>query len=157
STNDTDFTLTNSILTRADGGSFTLANIESAQLTGGASPNRFTVSGWTHAATLDGGANTDTIISSNDTDFVLADALLTRNDGGSFTLANIENAELTGGASANRFTVSGWTHAATLDGGANTDTIISSNDTDFVLADALLTRSDGSSFTLANIENAELT
>ena len=157
SSNDTDFVLADALLTRGDGASFTLASIESAQLTGGASANKFTVSGWSKTATIDGGAGTNTIISSNDTDFVLADALLTRGDGASFTLTSIQTAQLTGGASDNKFTVSGWSHSATLDGGAGSNTIISTNDANFNLSDTSLTRSDGSSFTLTTIRNAQLT
>ena len=48
----------------------------------------------------------------------ITDVLLTRTDGASFTLVSIENAQLTGGASANTFTVSGWTRTAALDGAA---------------------------------------
>ena len=97
------------------------------------------------------------VVSANDQDFVLSDALLTRSDGSNFALTSIEEAQLTGGASANKFTVSGWSKTATIDGGSSNDTIISSNDTNFTLANGLLTRSDGSSFTLASIENAQLT
>ena len=46
-----------------------------------------------------GGAGLDTVVSANNTDFVLNNSLLSRSDGASFALASIERAELTGGIS----------------------------------------------------------
>ena len=51
--------LTNTSLARATLGTLTLANIEVADLTGGAGVNAFTVSSWTGSATLRGDANND--------------------------------------------------------------------------------------------------
>ena len=54
--------------------------------------------------------------------------------------------------------MSGWTGTATIDGaGGTADTIVSSNDAGFILTNALLTRSTGGVFNLANVERATLT
>jgi autotransporter-associated beta strand protein len=63
---------------------------------------------------FDGGIGTDTVIESADIDFTLASTTLTGL--GTDTLASIERANLTAGASANTFTVQGWTGVATLTG-----------------------------------------
>ncbi len=154
---DANQTLTNALLTGT--GSDTLAGIEAATLTGGAGDNTFTVTGWTGTAIIDGaGGTADSIVSSNNANFVLANALLTRSTGGSFTLANVEQATLTGGAGNNTFTVSGWTNSATINGaGGTADIIVSSNDANFLLTNALLTRSTGGVFNLANVERTTLT
>ena len=59
SRDDASFTLSNSLLTRSTGGSFTLRTITRAFLTGGPSANSFTV-GWTGRAVLNGGLGGDT-------------------------------------------------------------------------------------------------
>ncbi|MDP2989064.1 MAG: calcium-binding protein, partial [Kiritimatiellota bacterium] len=124
-------TLTDTLLTGT--GNDTLVSIEDAWLTGGAGNNRFTVSGWTGGtATIDGAGGTDTIVSSNDSDFVLTDALLTRSTGSVFTLSNIENASLTGGNGDNLLDASAFTAGnVTLSGGNGNDTLLggSGNDT----------------------------
>ena len=63
---------------------------------------------------FDGGIGTDTVIESADIDFTLASTTLTGL--GTDTLASIERANLTAGASANTITVQGWTGGATLTG-----------------------------------------
>ncbi|HYH68769.1 MAG TPA: Calx-beta domain-containing protein [Urbifossiella sp.] len=116
STNDADFVLGNFQLSRSDGAIFSLFGISLADLAGGAGDNRFTVSGWNLSARLDGRGGNDTVVSSNDADFDLNDGQLTRSTFGTFDLASIERAELTGGASANTFRVQGYSGIATLDG-----------------------------------------
>ena len=59
STNNANFTLSNSSLTRSTGGTFTLQGITKATLTGGAGANTFTVSDWTALAQLDGAGGDD--------------------------------------------------------------------------------------------------
>jgi hypothetical protein len=58
--NNANFTLTDTLLARSSGGSFTLDSIELAELTGGSNANSFSVSNWTGTATLDGAGNSDT-------------------------------------------------------------------------------------------------
>src|SRR5262249_39564949 len=134
-----------------------LANVERASLTGGAGDNTFTVSGWSGQATPDGGARSDRVVSANDADFTLTNTQLVRSTGGTFTLAGIERAALSGGAGANAFTVTNWTGAVTLDGGAGVDRVISSNDANFTLTDSSLSRSTGGTIALTGIEGAALT
>ena len=134
-----------------------LSGISHAVLTGGPSDNRFTVSGWSGQATITGGGGTDTILSVNDADFTLTDALLTRSTGGTFQLVGIDRAQLTGGPGDNTFTVSGWTYDATLTGGGGIDTVVSTNNEDFALDNSLLVRSDGAQIVLSGILVAVLT
>ena len=58
--NNANFTLTDTLLARSSGGSFTLDSIELAELTGGSNANSFSVSNWTGTATLNGAGNSDT-------------------------------------------------------------------------------------------------
>src|SRR5262249_31378479 len=97
-----NFTLSDTLLTWAQSGTFALVSIEEARLTGTARQNLFTVSGWTGTAVLDGGFSDpsapDTVISRNDADFTLNDGELIRTAGGKttrFTLWNISAAQLT--------------------------------------------------------------
>ncbi len=161
---DSDFTLTDASLAFANGGTpYTLAlnnSFEQASLTGGASSNTFTVSGWSGSGTLHGGsAGFDTVSATNDVDFVLTDSLLTRQGPPvtTFGLTSIESARLTGGASANRFEMSGWTGNAALTGGGNQDTIIAENDVaGFTLTDTQLARTGRNTVSFMSIEAAEL-
>jgi Ca2+-binding RTX toxin-like protein len=155
---DTDFILTDTSLV---GGPVTgtdlLSGNERVQLTGGAGDNTFTVTGASGlAVTLTGGAGSDTVVSVNDADFTLANALLTRSTGGPVALSGIERAQLTGGAGNNNFTVSGWTGAATLAGGGGADKVFATGGGDFSLSDTLLTHSTGGTFALSGITLARL-
>lgn len=86
--------------------------------------------------TLAGGDGTDTLVESGNLSFTLNDANLFKSDGQIEALISIENAQLTGGVSANTFTLTGWTGSATLDGGGHgADRFIMQASADFVLAD----------------------
>ena len=154
-----NFTLTNTVVTRSVGRDITLRRIEEATLIGDAQDNTFTVTDWTRTATLaNGGGGNDEVVSVNNVDFTLTDALLTRSSGAEFELVGINSAQLTGGDRNNTFTVSGWTGKAELDGSGNTrDRVISTNDTDFDLNFGVITRSDGAQFNIRNIEETEIT
>lgn len=157
---DQDFVLSNTALVRSGRGNVSLANFETATLTGGAGNNAFDVSGWNKVATINGGAGTDRIIAMNDVDFTLSDTSLARTGFGAITLAALETATLSGGASANRFTISGWTKTALVDGMGGADTIVSVLDANYTLSDAALVRTAGTvtaTFTLQNMEGASLT
>jgi hypothetical protein len=118
---DTNFTLTADTLTLANGGTFYLINIQNVLLTGGPSGSTFDVGGWAGLATLTGVGGTNTVVASHGGNFVLTDSSLALSGGGSFTLVNVHNAVLTGGASGSTFDLRGWTGTATLNslGGAN--------------------------------------
>jgi hypothetical protein len=73
--------------------------------------------------TLNGGADTDQIVESRDANFDLGDATLTISPTETDTLVDVEEADLTGGASANIIDASDFSGTATLMGGDNDDTI----------------------------------
>jgi Ca2+-binding RTX toxin-like protein len=155
-TGDVNFTLTNTTLTGL--GTDSLTDVQEAVLNGGAGANTFDLSGFTGAATIAGGANTDAIVAAGDVDFALADALLTRTGRGTITLSSIENATLTGGAGPNDFDISGWSGPITLDGGATgADVVIDSRDENFTLTNAQLVRSVAPTVNLTHINRANLT
>ena len=112
-----NFTLDNTLLQSSGRGDIALQGIDQANLFGGADDTRFTVSDWTGTATLNGGGGTNRVVSTNDANFTLSNSLLTRSNGGSFTLQSITRATLTGGVSANSFSVAGWTGVVELNGG----------------------------------------
>src|SRR5262249_30430536 len=116
---DANFTLAfNSLI---GPGSDSLISIEQARLTGGISPNSFTVTDWTGNATLDGGSSTDRIVWAGGANLVLTSALLSSSAGSSFSLQGIEEAELTGGFGDNSFDASTFPGAVTLNGGSGND------------------------------------
>jgi RHS repeat-associated protein len=121
-TTDSSFTLTDTSL--SGNGTDTLNGIELASLSGDASSNSFTVSGWTGRATIDGGSGIDRIIALNDAQFRLTATELQRSVAGSIALVGIEEASLTGGASANMLDASHFTGSTTLDGGSGNDTLL---------------------------------
>ncbi len=87
----------------------------------GSSGDRLT--GETGSDTLDGGMGTDTIIETADQDFDLGESSLIGMITGSDTLIDIEQALLTGGASANVIDAADFNGSATLLGLAGADTI----------------------------------
>jgi hypothetical protein len=120
-TNAGNFALTNTALSRTGRQQLALTRMENASLTGDANDNRFAVSLWTGTATLNGLGGVNEVVSANDADFTLSNTNLTRSTGGDFTLQGIGEATLTGGASANTFTVSGWTGTVDLNGSGGGD------------------------------------
>ena len=130
-TEDTDFVLTDSSLTRASGEVDTLDNIEIADLTGGTSANVFDVTGWTGSGSLDGndGAipHVDTVIAAADEDMTLTDGVLQifrSPTTSTFNLSDINGALLTGGVSSNTLNAAGFSGSTTLTGGEANDTLI---------------------------------
>jgi Ca2+-binding RTX toxin-like protein len=132
SVNDADFTLTNTLLTRSTGGTFTLSGIEQAALTGGAGNNSFTVNGWTGLATLTGGGGADRVLATANANMTLSDSLLSVVGGGTFTLSGITLARLQGGIGANRLDASAFTGRTTLVGGDGPDTLIGGSGNDLL-------------------------
>jgi hypothetical protein len=153
---DANFTLTDAKLVMSGLGSVSLANVESATLTGGASANLFTLTGWSGSAVVDGGSGTDKIVYAQDSDITLVPTQLTTSLGSVIQLASLEVAQLTGGASDNVFDLSAWLGSATVDGLDGSDTLRLTRDADFVAADALISVSDGTSYPIANVENVAL-
>ena len=154
---NSNFTLTDTSLTTADGMSVSLTGITKATLTGGDGDNRFDLSAWTKAATLTGGNGSDTIVMNRDTDMTLSSKSLMTAGYGTIKLTTFDNAELTGGASNNSFTVSTWVGIGILDGGGGTDTVVATRNTNFTLTNSRLQTADSLNVQLVNIEAARLT
>ena len=116
-----NITLTDSRFSTSDAryDAITLREFDDARLTGSADDNDFDVSGWTKTATLNGGPGNDRIIAIRPGNITLTDSRLSTSDTryGAIQLHEIDDARITGSASANDFDVSGWTGSASLDGG----------------------------------------
>jgi hypothetical protein len=167
--NDANFSLGNTYLKRSGLSDLLLSGLETGNMTGGRRDNTFTVTDWTGGGLIDGGEGTDTLIAVNDTDFLLSDLILTRGAGkvslGTLALTNMDDARLTGGKSANKFTVSDWTGTGALAGlvtdlGGTTviDSLVAATDSDFTLSSSMLERSGGrGDITLFKLTSAALT
>ena len=126
---DANFTLTDRLVS-IDGVISTLANIQTANLTGGVGANVFNLTGFTGAGSITGGGNSgspdDTVVVSADADFTLTDSLLTIS-APSFTqvinLNGISVATLTTGPGGHTLNASGFSGTVTLNGGAGNDTL----------------------------------
>ena len=141
---NTNWTLTNSLLTSAAGHRLALASVEDASLTGGASNNILDASLFTGTTALTGGLGNDilrggkgrdTVREYGDraTNFTLTNSRLTGL--GTDTLSGIENADLVGGAGNNIFDLSLFSGTATIDCYAGgTDTVKGSISTTTVSA-----------------------
>jgi hypothetical protein len=126
-------------------------------LVGGGGNDQFIVSNATGTDTLNATGGKGTLIASGDANYTLTNAKLTRSTGGTFTLLNIKNAVLTGGAGNDTFTVSGWTHSASLNGGGGTATVVDvRNAPSFTLTDSSLSVAGAGTFTLSGIKQAIL-
>jgi Ca2+-binding RTX toxin-like protein len=115
---------------------------------------------------LDGGNGPDTLVETRDANLKLTDTGLTIyavTDPGltvpveSDSLTGLEAASLTGGGSANVFSITGWNNTASLAGGGGIDTVVLSQPTNMTLADSQLTRGSGGTVALSSIERGNLT
>src|SRR5262249_38219803 len=93
------------------------------EVNGGTGDDTFTVSSVTGLATLDGAGGTDRVVLARSASMTLTNQKLTVSATNAFTLTSIERATLTGGAGNQRFTLTGWTGQATINGAAGTDTV----------------------------------
>ncbi len=119
---------------------FTVTNGGAGNDTLRGSPNNDTLIGGAGTDTLDGRAGTDTLSELRDADFTLGNTyLLTVPVNGTAeldTLSNIEQARLTGGASANVLNASAFTlGSVTLIGGAGNDVLYGGSGNDFLYGD----------------------
>lgn len=135
----------------------TFSEIQNANLTGGSGNNTFNLVAWPFAATLSGAAGSDSFVVSGDVSYSLSDTMLLRPNLGMIRLNGFENATLSAGASDNTFTVTGWTKAATVQGGAGNDKLISAANVNQSLSNTSLTRTGLGTISLSSIEQAELT
>lgn len=149
------FTLTNTSLSGV--GTDKLANLQVANLTGGASNNTFTVSGWTGSGSFAGGGGTsDMLVATKNANFVLDATALSSSDGLSLSHSGFTLAKLTGGASNNTFTIGTWIGAATLSGSSGTDLLIVSRNADMTLTNSSLVSAGFGTLTLSAVETATL-
>ena len=156
-TRDASMTLTNASLKSNGFGALTLSSLEVAQLTGGAGGNTFTVGGWSGSGTLTGGGGSDTVTATRDADFSLSRTQLVIANGPALTLSGLSVANLTGGASNNVFTVSGWRGTGTITGAAgSSDQIVAVRDTDMTLTNTSLVAAGFGTLTLNGIKTANL-
>ena len=156
-TKNASFVLADGSLTASDGLGLGLSGIGTATLTGGTGNNTFDVSGWSGKGKLTGGGGSDTVVAVKDADFTLGNTSLGASDGMFVSLSAVTAARLTGGVSANTFTVSSWTGSGSLIGGGGSDTVEATKNTGFTLTNASLTTGDGLGLTLAGIGTANLT
>jgi hypothetical protein len=124
----------------------------------GSGGDTFDLSGFSHAATVDGGTGAaNTLLATKDVArFTLADNELQTSDGMDVRLAHFGMADLTGGALASTFDVSGWTGTGTLNGGGGQDTVVANANASFTLADSALDRTGAGRLALEGIHNADL-
>ncbi|MDH7502006.1 MAG: SdrD B-like domain-containing protein [Verrucomicrobiota bacterium] len=105
-----------------------------------------------------GGEGTDRIDESANASFTLTNKKLTRGTEED-TLDSIEIANLTGGAGANSFTLTGWTGTGSINGAGGIDTIVWEADANFILTDTSIKVTIGAtstSMTLSSVERATL-
>jgi Ca2+-binding RTX toxin-like protein len=137
---------------------FSLKDVEMAQLFGGAADNVFNITGWNGSAFVVGGGGNDTLLVTNNTDMKLKnasalegifylltygffkDSALSLPNGSTYHLSGLEKATLTGGASANVIDASGYSRPVTFFGLGGNDTLIggSAGDIFAYVADAAL-------------------
>lgn len=108
-----------------------------------------------------GGAGVDTINAIADANFTLGDDQLSVAGFGQVALSSVAEANLTGGAGNNDFTVSDWRGTGTIDGAGGADSVTAANGGDFALDIILeigpvLTRTGRELLALRNIEHANL-
>lgn len=157
STGNADFTLTADGYHRTTGGRFTVTGIETANLTGGAADNTFTVDGWAGNGAIDGqGGGANSLVVKNDTNTLLSDTTLQRTGSGDFALTNLQNAALVGGEAGNSFVVSGWTGSGVVQGNGGTDQVAAGGDYDTSLSDAAIRMTSGGQLSLTGVEQASL-
>ncbi len=181
---DVNYVLTNTKLTLSNGGNYNLTGVTNVTLTAGSSNDTIdatafsagpvTLNGGTGKATLKGGSDGSTFIVGSSTNAIMgtgSNNTLMATGSGAITLTNssltiggkvislsgIQTADLTGGATATTFDVSGWTGGGTLKGTSGNDGVVCTADTTFVLSDGLLQLNSGPVYTLSGIENATLT
>jgi hypothetical protein len=131
--------------------------VEELDLVGGIDGNKFDLTGWKGEAKIDGVEGADTVIAADNVDYTITDTTLERTGVPTIQMVSIEKTKLTGGSSANSFTVSGWKGSGVINGGGGMDTLNAVNDVDFFLTDTSLDRTNRQSLSLVSIETANLT
>jgi hypothetical protein len=135
----------------------TLSGFTTAKLIDTAGGNAFTVSGWTGSGSLTDSAGVpDTVTASKSAGYTLTNTSLMSTDGMALGLIGFSKANLAATATGKTFTVSGWTGSGSLSDTA-TGVVTASKSAGFVLANTLLTSTDGMAVSLSGITRANLT
>ncbi|MES2791685.1 MAG: FG-GAP-like repeat-containing protein [Planctomycetota bacterium] len=116
-----DYLSADAILNGGVGNDTLIGGIGSDSLNGGDGDDLLTGNGGIDA--FDGGDGYDTIVETRNANFTLTDATLIIGAEGTDTVAFIENARLTGGFSANTFTIGAFTGDTTVVGAGGSDTV----------------------------------
>lgn len=159
-TGDGNVVVSDTQLTRTQGTAtyrVPLATIENLRLMGGNGNESFDITQFSKSLILSGGVGTDTIVATNDVDYQLSDTALLRTGLPVVAHSTFENAQLTGGASDNNFSLSGWTKTATLNGGGGKDKLVVADNVSTTLTNTSLNRTGRGTIALTSIEAAELT
>jgi Ca2+-binding RTX toxin-like protein len=169
---NSDFTVSDTTLVSPLSGTDTLQDIEVASLSGGPGANRLDAAAFSGNATLEGfggndtllpgagedsvsgGTGMDLLVASGDDDFFLTSTTLEPfRQFGPDLIGSIEQASLTGGASANVLDAFEFSGAVTLDGGDGDDTLQGTASSDMLVGgagDDLLVAEANARFTLTN-------
>lgn len=127
---NTNFTLTDTKLTRGTGQTEILDGIEIVNLTGGADANIFNLTGWTGGGSVSGGdlasaERADRLIISADANFTLTDSsLVISTNFGPIALSGIDIAVLTDGPGSHTLNAAGFSGTVTLIGNDGSDTLV---------------------------------
>jgi ELWxxDGT repeat protein len=134
---DANITLSNYTVSGVVGGAVrnvTLKGMEGANLIGGAGPNTFNVSAWSGTGSFDGGAGDDTLEITAKGSITLSDQRVKLSlVATTWSLANFEQANLTGDADNNLINARGFNGLAILDGGNGNDTLLGGSGNDVLI------------------------
>lgn len=135
---DTNWTLTDVLLTRGTGQQDTLESIEVVNLRGGTSANVFDLTGFTGTGSVHGGDDptnprNDTLIVAADANIILTDSSLDISiNFAPITLVGINTAILTDGPGSHTLDASGFSGITVLSGGEGDDTLIGGSGPDLI-------------------------
>ncbi|WP_422928452.1 beta strand repeat-containing protein [Singulisphaera sp. PoT] len=124
---------------------------------GGTGNDTFILDNYKGGGAIDGGGGTNTLSYTRNVDIAISDTKFLVTGGPAVSLSRVTAANLTGGASANVFTLSGWTGTGNVVGGGGTDRIVLTKNANITLANAKVTAGDGLSMNLRNIAVGSLT
>jgi len=117
----------------SDGMQLSLANLESANLTGTTADDTVDVSAWTKSGRLKMNIGNDSLQVTKDQNLKLTSSILTATDGLSMTVSGFELIVLAGGDSANQIDAFSYKGAARLIGNGGNDVLMRGSGADTVL------------------------
>jgi hypothetical protein len=139
---------------------FTLAGIQTVNITAGTGANTFNINGWLNDLTINGAGGTDTFaVTSNSASMTLTNNSFDTLETNIWSITNIENAKINGGGNAQSIEISNWNLGGTINGGSGIDSILMSKDVDMKLTNgSLIYGPTGNTRTwqLSGVEAAEI-